>query len=82
MEDVTALSESLGKPVGLAELGSVVVGADGGTRGRAEWLTEYARVIRENGGLFGTYFDSDVGTDYRLNDDASQAAWRAVIQGT
>jgi len=82
MEDVTALSESLGKPFGIAELGSVVVGADGGTRGRAEWLTEYARVIRENGGLFGTYFDSDVGTDYRLNDDASQAAWRAVIQGT
>lgn len=60
----------------------MIVKAGGGAEGRADWLTESAQFVRDNDGVFATYFDSDIGTDYRLHDEASRAAWRAVIQGT
>lgn len=68
-----------GKRWGVAEMGSVVVSGDNGT-GRANWLQDSASWLRANGARFASYFDSDVGVDYRLLDDASRNSWRQIVQ--
>ena len=78
LSDVVRVSNATGKPWGIAELGSIVVRGDDGS-GRAQWLRGIANFARENGGRFVSYFDSDVGTDYRLHDDPSRSAWRSVV---
>jgi hypothetical protein len=77
---VQATAASVGKPWGIAELGSTVVNSDGGEQGRAAWLRAYADQVQQRGGLFATYFDSSVGFDYRLLDQASRNAWKSVVQ--
>ncbi len=72
------LSRRLGKPWALAELGSVVVAGDTG-RGRARWLRQVARYTRLHHARFVTYFDSDVGVDFRLHDSPSTRAWRGIV---
>ena len=73
------LSKRIDKPWAIAELGSVVVGGDDG-RGRAAWLKRVARFAHDRGARFVTYFDSDVGVDYRLHDAASRSAWRTIVR--
>ncbi|MFC4783450.1 glycosyl hydrolase [Nocardioides sp. MAHUQ-72] len=70
----------VGKPWGIAEFGSTVIGSDGGEQGRATWLKGMANYARNNGATFATYFDSYVGFDYRLHDTTSKTAWKDVVQ--
>lgn len=77
---VAALAKSLGKPWAIPEFGTTVVTTDGGTQGRATWLRQYSSFVRDNGGAFATYFDSDSGVDYQLYDDVSRLAWRDIVQ--
>jgi len=74
------LAHRIGKPWGVAELGSVVAAGDNG-RGRAEWLRRSAAYLNDHGARFASYFDSDVGTDYRLHDYPSRDAWRDQVTG-
>jgi hypothetical protein len=75
---ITEIATNTGKPWGIAELGSVLVSGDRGL-GRSEWLRRSARFLRANGAVFCTYFDSDIGVDYRLRDTPSRRAWRDVV---
>jgi hypothetical protein len=77
---VRTVAQSVGKPWGIAEFGSLVVPEDGGEQGRAAWLRGMASYMKENGAAFGTYFDSSVGGDFRLHDEPSRSAWREVVQ--
>ena len=77
---VRAVASSVGKPWGIAELGSTVIPTDGGERGRAEWLRTFADEVQRGGGSFATYFDSAVRLDYRLHDQLSRSAWRSIVQ--
>lgn len=79
LSPVRAVAEEHGKPWGIAEFGTTVVDTDGGEQGRAEWLRGMADFVRDNGGVFATYFDSFVGFDYRLHDDTSKRAWREIV---
>lgn len=73
------LAHRVGKPWGITELGSRVATGDDGS-GRAAWLRDVARYLRNHDARFCTYFDSDVGVDFRLHDQPSQTAWSGVIQ--
>jgi hypothetical protein len=77
----SALAKRIDKPWGIAEYGSVVVAGDSGP-GRARWLRQSAAFAREHGARFMSYFDSDVGTDYRLHDLPSRQAWRDQVRAT
>lgn len=81
LKPAVAASRSVGKPWGIAEFGTTVIEEDGGRRGRARWLREFARVVQNKGGRFATYFDCNVGgVDFRLHDRISRRAWGRVIQ--
>jgi len=75
---VLRVSAALGKPFGIAELGSQLVAGDRGT-GRARWLRTCAGFLDAHGAQWVTYFDSPVHGEYRLLDAASQSAWRTVV---
>ncbi len=79
LEDAVRLSRRTGKGWAIAELGSVVVRGDDGRR-RAAWLRDAVGYARNHGARFVTYFDSDVGVDYRLHDRPSKGAWRDVVR--
>jgi len=74
-----AAARSVGKPWAVAEFGSVLVAGDNG-RGRASWLRSVASYLRSHAASYGTYFDSDVGVDYRLHDRPSRRAWRQIVR--
>ena len=75
---VTATRDA-GVDFAVAELGSLIADGDDGT-GRADWLTAHARWLADRQAEFVSYFDTNgAGTDYRLRDDPSVAAWRAVV---
>ncbi|MGH3357507.1 MAG: hypothetical protein ACRDO7_01805, partial [Nocardioidaceae bacterium] len=76
------VARSVDKPWGIAETGSVLTESDDDGSGRAEWLREVGRYTAKHDASFVTYFHSDNGGDYRLEDSASQQAWRAVIDRT
>lgn len=81
LRPVARLSRRVGKPFGIAEFGSTVIKEDGGTRGRARWLRQYGRVVKEKGGRFATVWDSAAkGTDFRIDDKPSISAWKDVVQ--
>jgi hypothetical protein len=80
LRPVSELAKSLDKPWGIAEFGTTVIESDGGVAGRATWLRQYANFVRDNSGRFATYFDSVVGIDYRLRDEASRSAWEDIVQ--
>jgi hypothetical protein len=71
---VFATSAQTGIPFGLAEIGTQVQAGDDGS-GRAAWLSQIVSLVESNNGRFVSYFDSNVGTDYRLNDAPSITAW-------
>lgn len=75
------LTHRLGLPFAIAEVGSTLIAADDGA-GRAAWLLRLARYALTTHAVFLTYFNSDVGGDYRLEDEASIAAWREAISWT
>lgn len=77
---VAEVSAAVGKPWGIAELGSLLVKADGGAR-RARWLRDCAVWLRRGGASWVSYFDAPVGGEYRLFDEASRKAWRDVVMG-
>ena len=76
-----AAAARVDRPLALAEMGSELVEGDDGS-GRALWLQSVAAYAIAQGFPFVTYFDSPItGTDYRLNDEPSRAAWRTVVTG-
>jgi Glycosyl hydrolase family 26 len=70
------VSDEAGKPFGIAETGSVLIGSDGSRR--AAWLRDMGSYLKAEGAVFVCYFNVDIGVDYRLRDLPSQAAWRHV----
>jgi hypothetical protein len=80
LEAVIDTARAAGKPWGIAEFGSHLVPGDSSGKGRAQWLRDFGTTVKKNGGVFATYFDSNVGGDFRLLDSPSQAAWRDVVQ--
>lgn len=75
---VVDASKSVNKPWGMAEVGSVLAVGDDGTK-RAAWLKVIASWFAANDAEFVTYFDANIGVEYRLLDKPSQDAWRAVV---
>lgn len=80
LEDVVTHSAAVGKPFGIAELGSLVIPGDDGT-GRAQWLRESARFLSGHGATWVSYFDVKLRHDYRLLDEPSRSAWRETVTG-
>ncbi|MFT4220213.1 MAG: carbohydrate binding domain-containing protein [Microbacterium sp.] len=80
-DKVVATSKAAGKPFGIAETGSLLMGGDKGA-GRAAWLKSTASYLSGKGSLFVTYFDTVCSEgDFRLKDSLSKAAWKAVVGG-
>ena len=78
LDDLRNVSESMGKPWGIAEYGSRLVAGDSGS-GRAAWLKASASYMRQHDALWMTYFDS--WAEYRLLDTPSKSAWKSVVSG-
>lgn len=78
LQNVLKISESTGLPWGLAEFGSHLVSGDDGS-GRAAWLSDMVAVTSGGGAAFMTYFDSNVGAEFRLLDSISQSRWRSLV---
>jgi hypothetical protein len=78
LSTIVATAKAVGKPWGLAELGSIRLASDPSGSGRAAWLRDLTSYATKHKALFVSYFDIDYaeGFDYRLRDDASVAAWR------
>ena len=77
-DKVVRLSNRIGKPWAIAEVGSIKVGSDDGSR-RAEWLKKVGRYADRHNARFATYFDVRTAFDYRLRDRPSKRAWRRVV---
>ena len=77
----TALAKTreLGLQFGVAETGSLLAPGDSDGTGRAEWLVSVGRWLNSQNAAFVCYFDSVVGGEFRLLDEASQSAWRQVV---
>ncbi|GAA2030627.1 DNRLRE domain-containing protein [Pseudokineococcus marinus] len=75
-----AASDSVGKPYGIAEMGSLLVAGDTGVR-RAAWIRDSATWLRQNDARWAIYFDAPVGGEFRLLDEASAQAWRWAVCG-
>ncbi len=74
-------------PWGVSEFGSVLVPSDLDGSLRAAWLRSVGTFLVDQHAdprhaIFGIYYDTvgPKGTDYRLVDANSQAAWREVVQ--
>jgi len=80
-ERVIEVSEEAGKPWGIAETGSLLVDGDDGS-GRAAWLSRVGAYLNDQGALWVTYFESNVGEDFRLHDQASRDAWRELVRAS
>jgi hypothetical protein len=78
------VSRAVGKPWGIAEMGSELVAGDGSGQGRAAWLRQVGDHLRAHPypPLWVAYFDSTVGGDFRLRDRPSQQAWRDFARAT
>jgi hypothetical protein len=77
-QKVIATSRAEGKPFGIAETGTPLLGGDTGAQ-RAEWLRGAIDVLSRAGAEFIAYFHLDwpsAGIDYRLHDEPSRAVWR------
>lgn len=77
-QKVIAVSQAEGKPFGIAETGTPLLGGDTGAQ-RAAWLRGTIEVLSRAGAQFIAYFHLDwpsAGIDYRLHDEPSRAVWR------
>jgi hypothetical protein len=78
---IVAAAQERDRPWALGEFGSVLLAGDDGTA-RATWLGEVAAFAASQDVPFVTYFDSPAsGTDYRLADEPSRAAWHHIVTG-
>jgi hypothetical protein len=73
-----AAARAVGKPFGFAEWGSILLPGDSGAD-RAAWVRASTSHQAKIGAVFSTYFDSAVGGDFRLTDEASRRAMGAAI---
>lgn len=69
-----------GRPWGIAETGSRLVGGDANGAKRAAWLRAMGTHLTQQKALFVTYFNSVGTNDYRLQDANSIAAWKTNVQ--
>lgn len=78
LSTIVATARAVGKPWGLAELGSIKLASDPSGAGRAAWLRDLTSYAVKHKALFVSYFDIDYaeGFDYRLRDQPSIDAWR------
>ena len=75
-----AKTKRLGNRFAIAELGSVLVPGDDGSR-RASWLVDVARFAAARSAAFVTYWDAKIPSeDYQLRDVPSRLAWRSVVK--
>ncbi len=75
-----ARSKKLGNRFAIAELGSVLVPGDDGSR-RATWLVNVAKFAASKNAAFVTYWDAKIpGENYQLRDVPSKMAWRIVVK--
>ena len=70
-------AHAIGAEWAVSELGAVRDSADDGSL-RADWIST-ATAWATGRARFVTYFDADVGGDFRLTDEPSRAAWEAVV---
>lgn len=75
---VVTTARALGKPWGLAELGSNQMDNDPSGAGRVAWIRDVISYAIEHEALFVSYFDIDYAEhlDYRLRDRPAINAWR------
>jgi len=75
-----ATTKRLGNRFALAEVGSVLVPGDDGSR-RAQWLVNVARFAATMGAPFASYWDAKIPDEnYQLRDLPSRLAWRSVVK--
>lgn len=79
--DVRAVARSTGKAFGISELGSRLANGDRTGRERARWLSRVSRYLDDAGARFVTYFDSNIGVEFRLLDRPSARSWRRSVSG-
>lgn len=77
--DAVKVAKRFHKPWGVAETGSALTASDPTGAQRAKWLTKVGRFTTKHHAAFVTYFDSTVGQDFRLLDQPSIRAWRALM---
>jgi hypothetical protein len=74
-----AAAKSVGKPWGVAELGSLMARGDNGSS-EAAWLASCTSYLIANHAMFASYFDENMpGGDYRLRAAAPISTWRASV---
>lgn len=78
-DEAVKLSRSVGKPWAIAETGSELTASDDDGSERAKWLHHLGRYAERRDAKFVTYFNADYDGEYRLDDRASQQAWRDVV---
>jgi hypothetical protein len=75
-----ATTKRLGNRFAIAEVGSVLVPGDEGSR-RARWLVNVARFAAGQSAAFVSYWDAKIpNEDYQLRDLPSRLAWRSVVK--
>lgn len=78
--EAAAATRALGNRFAIAELGSVLIPGDEGSR-RASWLVDVARFAAARSAAFVCYWDAKIpDEDYQLRDLASRLAWRSVVE--
>ena len=75
-----ATTKRLGHRFAIAEVGSVLVPGDDGSR-RAQWLVNVARFAAARSAAFASYWDAKIPDEnYQLRDLPSRLAWRSVVK--
>lgn len=75
-----AKTKRLGNRFAIAELGSVLVPGDEGSR-RARWLVDSARYAAKHNAAFLTYWNAKIPKEnYQLFEVPSRLAWRSVVK--
>lgn len=79
MRPAVRASERRGNQFAVAELGSVLMPGDDGTR-RGQWLLQAGRYAASKDAAFVTYWDARIpGENYQLRDLPSRLAWRSLV---
>ena len=79
---VLEIADKTGLPYGLGEFGSVLAKGDGNGADRAAWLDRSAAYLSRHGAKFVTYFDSNIGVEFRLSDRNSRLAWKRAVSSS
>ena len=76
---VVEIADQTGMPYGISEFGSVIATGDGDGADRASWIDASAEYLRNHNAKFVTYFDSNIGVEFRLTDRNSRLAWTRAV---